>query len=319
MHSHTISNWTHDHDFLGRDHASNERRIWIVVGITLIMMVAEIAGGSYFRSMALVADGWHMSTHAAAMGISAAAYMYARRHARNDTFSFGTGKFGELAGFTSAVVLGMIAILIAYESAIRLANPVPIAYPEAIAIAVVGLCVNLACAWLLGDHHYDHDDHGAGVSGHGHHGVDDDHHQHHPHDNNIRSAYIHVLADAATSVLAIGGLVAAWRFGWSWIDPAVGLVGAVVIGSWAFGLMRDAGAVLLDAAPKELAKTIRSRLERGDDRVCDLHLWQIGPGHRAAIVSIVSDDPQPPSFYKKRLADLGGLSHVTIEVERCPH
>ena len=203
----------------------------------------------------------------------------------------------------------MIAVLIAYESVIRLGQPVPIAYGEAIAIAVVGLAVNLACAWLLRGEHDHH---------HAHHGHDHAH-DHHPHrDNNLRAAYLHVLADAATSVLAIGGLVLARAFDWAWIDPAVGLIGACVIASWAYGLMRDAGMVLLDVVPdRHIENDIRRRLEADGDRVSDLHLWQVGPGHQAAVISIVADRPQAPSVYKERLAGLHTLSHVTIEVEPC--
>jgi cation diffusion facilitator family transporter len=313
MHTRSMDEWTHAHDFLGESHDANARRIWLVVAVTTVMMVAEIAGGTAFGSLALVADGWHMSTHAAALGISAAAYLYARRHTGNDAFSFGTGKFGDLAAFTSAVVLGMIALLIAYESILRISDPVPIAYGEAVAIATVGLVVNLVSAWLLsGGGHGHHHEHADGYGHHHHHGDS------HGHDNNLRSAYIHVLADAFTSVLAIAALLSAWRFGWTWIDPAVGLIGAAVIASWAFGLMRNAGAVLLDVtADRKLASLIRRRLERNEDRVSDLHLWQIGPGHRAAVISIVTHDPQPPAAYKRQLADLEALSHVTVEVERC--
>lgn len=303
MHAGPLDHLTHSHAFLGGQHEENERRTWLVVGLTFSMMVAEITGGTLFGSLALVADGWHMSTHAAALTISATAYHYARRHASNPRFAFGTGKFGDLAGFTSAVVLGMIALLIAYQSIERLLHPVAIAYGEAIAIASLGLAVNLISAWLLrGDHHHDHDDH----------------HRHE--DLNLRSAYIHVLADAATSLMAITGLSLAWAFGWRFIDPLVGLAGTVVIGSWAWGLLRAAGRVLVDATPEatQVEAAVRGRLERDGDRVTDLHLWQIGPGHLACIVALVSDASHPPSVYKARLAGIRGLSHVTVEVEPCP-
>jgi len=321
MHSDSLKAWTHDHVFLGRQHARNERRTWLVVWLTLAMMVAEIVGGTIFGSMALLADGWHMSTHAAAIGVAALAYRYARRHAHDPRFAFGTGKLGELAAFTSAVVLAMIAVAIGYESLLRLGNPQPIAYGEAIGIAGVGLLVNLVCAWLLRDDHDHHHGHGHG------HGRDDHHephaahaHHHHAHhrDNNLQAAYVHVLADAATSVLAIGGLLLARAFGWVWIDPAVGVIGACVIANWAYGLMRDSGAVLIDVVPDDaIADDIRTTLEIDGDRVSDLHLWQIGPGHHAAIVSIVTDRPRPPAFYKARLAGLQRLSHVTVEVDLC--
>ena len=314
MHNHTLENWTHDHVFLGQDHARNERRTFWVVGVTIAMMIAEIIGGTLFGSMALLADGWHMSTHAAAIGIAAFAYRYARSHAHDPRFSFGTGKLGELAAFTSAVVLAMVALGIAYESVLRIGNPQPIAFGEAIGIAVLGLLVNLACAWLLRDDH----SHGHSLD-HDHHNHDHGSHAHHG-DNNMRAAYIHVLADAATSVLAIAALLLARSFGWLWIDPLVGLVGAGVIASWAIGLMRDSGSVLIDVVPKgNQAAAIRKQLEIDGDRVSDLHVWQIGPGHQSAVISIVTDDPRPTAFYKDRLQGLPSLSHVTIEVQHCRH
>ena len=301
MHTHSLEPWTHDHVFLGHQHLRNERRTWLVVAITAIMMVGEIVAGSYFGSMALLADGWHMATHAAALGIAAAAYLFARRQARDSRFAFGTGKFGDLAAFSSAIILAMIAVQIAYESAVRLVHPVPIAYGEAILVAALGLGVNLVSAWLL------RDDHGHFPG------------QHHHHDNNLRAAYVHVLADAATSILAILALVMAMLLQWVWADPAVGIVGSLVIASWAYGLIRSSGAVLLDvSADKTIETVIRDRLETKGDRVTDLHLWQVGPGHRAAVISIVSDNPLPPATYKRRLQGLRGLSHVTVEVEMCP-
>jgi cation diffusion facilitator family transporter len=315
MHSHSMHNWTHDHVFLGRDHDRNERRTWLVVALTAVMMVVEIAAGVIFGSMALLADGLHMMTHAGALGIAAGAYAYARRHARDPGFSFGTGKVGDLASFASAIVLAMVALLVVYESAIRLYAPVPIRFDDAIAVAVVGLAVNLVSAWLLneGDHHaHDHSHN---------HGHDHDHAHHHLHrDHNLRSAYLHVLADAATSVLAIAALLAGRLYGLVWLDPVMGLVGAILIGHWSIGLMRNAGAVLTDAVPDpHLAERIRERLEIGDDRLADLHLWRVGPGHSAVMVTIVSDQPQEPNHYKRRLRGLPSLSHVTVEVQRCPH
>ena len=309
MHSHSLDQWTHDHVFLGPKHARNERRTWVVVVLTAVMMVAEIVAGTLFGSMALLADGWHMATHAAALGIAALAYLFARRQAANRQFTFGTGKFGDLAAFASAIVLALIAIQIGFESVERLVRPVPIAYSEAIVVAVVGLVVNLVSAWLLREAPHDHH--------HGHHHAHDHHHHR---DNNLRAAYVHVLADAATSVLAIAALVTAMYLQWSWSDPAVGIIGAVVIASWAVGLIRASGAVLLDVSgDNRLEAVVRDRLETRGDRVTDLHLWQIGPGHRAAVISLVSDDPLPPSQYKRRLSGLHGLSHVTIEVEACRH
>jgi cation diffusion facilitator family transporter len=294
--------------FLGARHERNERRTWFVVALTVTMMVGEIAAGSVFGSMALLADGWHMATHATALGIAGIAYLFARQYADHARFTFGTGKFGELAAFSSALILLIIAVQIAYESVLRLMSPVPIVYGEAIAVASLGLCVNLASAWLLRDSH-DHHHHGH-----------DHANAHHHHDNNLRAAYIHVLADAATSVLAIAALVVAMLAGWAWADPAVGIIGSFVIASWALGLIRDAGSVLLDvSADRSLEGVIRTRLETRGDRVTDLHLWQIGPGHRAAVISLLSDQPLPPATYKRRLGGLKGLSHVTVEVELCPH
>ncbi|CAN7624871.1 CDF family Co(II)/Ni(II) efflux transporter DmeF [Phyllobacterium sp. LjRoot231] len=297
----------HDHVFLGDNHARNERRTWFVIALTGTMMVAEIAAGTVFGSMALVADGWHMSTHAAAMLIAALAYLYARKNARNPRFTFGTGKFGDLAAFASAVVLALIALLIGWESFLRLANPVPISFPQAIAVAVIGLAVNLVCAWLLRDDH----------SHHGHHHDGHDEHHAHGHDNNLRAAYLHVLADALTSVLAIAALLAGSVYGWLWLDPAMGIVGALVIARWSWGLVRDAGAVLLDYVPsdEDLPEEIRSAIEIEGDLITDLHVWQLGPGHHGAIVSLVSEHPKAPSSYREKLSHIHDLSHVTVEVE----
>jgi cation diffusion facilitator family transporter len=229
MHDHSIRSWQHEHVFLGQKHARHERRTWFVVALTAVMMVAEIVGGTIFGSMALVADGWHMSTHAAALAIAALAYRFARSHAHDARFAFGTGKLGELAGFSSAIILALIALLIGYESVMRLMSPVSIHFGEATAVAAVGLAVNVASAWLLfdQDHHHHHDE--------------DGHVHHHHHDSNIRAAYVHVLADALISVLAIVALVSGRYLGWVWLDPVIGIVGALVIAQWAVGLMRTAG------------------------------------------------------------------------------
>lgn len=315
MHTQTLENWQHSHVFLGPGHDENERRTWVVVALTAVMMVAEITGGTIFGSMALVADGWHMSTHAGALAIAAIAYRFARRHAQDERFGFGTGKLGELAGYSSAIILAVIALLIGYESALRLVNPVPISFDQAIAIAVIGLAVNLASAWLLRDEH----SHG----GHDHdldtkHVEHEDHHHHH--DHNLRAAYLHVLADALTSVLAITALLAGRLYGWVWMDPLMGIVGALVITHWSLGLLRSSAAVLLDTVPDpRLAARMKRRLELGTDRVADLHLWRLGPGHFGVVASIVSDEPQSPDAYKARLAGFAGLSHVTVEVQACRH
>jgi cation diffusion facilitator family transporter len=314
MHSHSIEPWQHPHVFLGAKHDRHERRTWFVVALTAAMMVAEIIGGTIFGSMAVVADGWHMSTHAGALAIAALAYRFARRHAHDARFTFGTGKVGELAAFCSAVILAMIAVAIGYEAISRLFAPVPIHFAEAIWLATLGLAVNLASAWLLFDkqHHYAHHDHG-----HAH-----DHHEHdrhhHGHDSNIRAAYVHVLADAMTSVLAIAGLLAGRFYGWVFMDPLMALIGVCVILSWSVSLWRTTGTVLLDMVPdRRLAGAIRKRLEVDGDRVSDLHLWRLGPGHSGLIAAVVADRPQAPSFYKARLAGIAGLSHVTVEVHAC--
>lgn len=336
---------THDHVFLGQDHRRNERRVWWVIALTAGMMVVEIIAGNLYGSMALVADGWHMSTHAGAMLITALAYGYARRQARNPRFTFGTGKLGELAGFASAIVLALIALIIGWDSLARLVDPVPIRFDEAIAIAAAGLLVNLVSAWLLKDDH----GHAHGHGGHGHdrdhdhghgHGHDHDHghaHSHaspshahapaaahaHPqrsHDNNLRSAYVHVLADALTSVLAIAALLAGRSYGWLWADPAMGVVGALVIARWSWGLIRDSGTVLLDATPQsgKMRRDIEQALDAGDGEIADLHVWQVGPGHYAAIVSLVTCHPRDSAFYKAKLAHIAGLSHLTVETQASP-
>jgi cation diffusion facilitator family transporter len=324
MHSHSMERWTHDHVYLGRDHARNERRTWFVVALTAAMMVAEIIAGIAFGSMALLADGLHMMTHAGALTIAALAYIYARRHARDPGFSFGTGKIGDLASFGSAVILGVVALAVGYESLMRLYSPVSIKFDEAIPIAVIGLLVNIASAWLLGGDH----DHGHS-HGHDHahdheHAHDEHDHEHHHgdlhRDHNLSSAYFHVLADAATSVLAIAALLAGRYYGLNWLDPIMGVAGAILVGQWSINLMRASGAVLTDAVPDpSLVRGIREKLEVGDDRVADLHLWRLGPGHTAVVVTIVSDEPQEPEHYKERLHGLPSLSHVTVEVQRCPH
>jgi cation diffusion facilitator family transporter len=313
MHSYSISSWRHEHVFLGTDHAHNERRTWIVIGQTAMMMVGEIIAGAVFGSIALLADGFHMASHAGALTITAVAYLYARRHAHDESFTFGTGKLGELAGYSSAIILAVVALLIGIESVMRLIAPISIRFNEAIGVAVLGLIVNLMSARLLHeskqhDHHIDP-------------GSSDDHVHAHTHchqDYNLRSAYIHVLTDALISVLAIVALLTGRFYGWLWMDPLMGIVGSVVIARWSLGLLRGAGAVLLDTMPdKALSQQIQLSLEQNGDRIFDLHLWRIGPGHMAIIVSIVSDHPQAPRFYKAKLKALTQLSHVTVEVHPC--
>jgi cation diffusion facilitator family transporter len=395
----------HHHIFLGEAHTQSERKTWTVIWLCGAMMCAEIAGGLLFGSIALVADGLHMSTHAGALLLAALAYTYARKHAGNPNFTFGTGKFGDLAGFTSAIVLAMIAILIAYESVTRILAPIHIHFAEAIPIACVGLAVNIASAWLLssGGHHHGH--------AHGGEGEHDEAHilptpggdlilevfedgvpprfrlraaagpppaadatlitttrpdgarqefavvargeylesvaeipephafsaqirigaetyttvfEEHDHghgatgrDNNMRAAIIHVVADAAVSVLVIIGLLLARAFGWLWMDPLAGIIGACVIASWSFGLIRDTGAILLDRIPdSRLANEVRKLIESDGSMLADLHLWRLGPGHLGAIVSVCATEGRTADYYRAKLARYPSLSHVTIEIQR---
>jgi cation diffusion facilitator family transporter len=307
----------HSHVFLGDDHAQSERKTWAVIWLCGAMMIAEIVGGLLFGSIALVADGMHMSTHAGALLLAALAYRYARRHAHDARFTFGTGKLGDLAGFTSAIILAMIALLIGYEAIDRLFAPVPIHFAEAIPIACLGLAVNIASAWLLSGHEHHHHGHEHDHDHDGHHG----HHHAHDHgaahrDNNMRAAIIHVMADAAVSVLVIVGLLLARSFGWLWMDPLAGLAGAAVIASWSYGLIRDTGAILLDVNPDaRIAERLRQVIEGEGDEVADLHLWRLGPGHLGAIIAVVTAKARGPNYYRARLADFPSLSHLTIEVQ----
>ena len=313
------------HVFLGENHASAERRTWTVIWLCGTMMVLEIGGGWLFGSLALVADGLHMSTHAGALLLAALAYSYARKHAHDARFSFGTGKLGDLAGFTSAIVLGMIALFIAYEAVLRLMTPVAIHFGEAIPIACLGLLVNVGSVLLLGGDHHGHS-HGGGSHDHGSHdhaGHDHAHgHSHDDHmpakakrDNNMRAAVVHVMADAAVSVMVIVGLVLARYFGWVWMDPVAGLVGAAVIASWAVCLVRDTGAILLDMTPDSaFADRLRHTIETDGDRVADLHVWRLGPGHLGAIVSVRTRSARCSADYHARLAHMSALSHITVEV-----
>ena len=307
----------HEHVFLGAAHEENERRSRLVVAVTALMMTVEIVGGQNFGSMALVADGWHMSTHVAALGIAALAYRFARTHRHDPRFSFGTGKLGELAGFASAIILVMIAFYIGAESVARLFNPVPIAFAEAIPVAALGLVVNLVSAWLLHGRHSAHES-----QAHAHPAHLDHHHHAHPHDHahapddsNFRAAYLHVLADALTSLAAIVALSLGYVLGWTWLDPVMGLAGTFVIVLWSWSLVKSAAATLLDMVPGDTtAEAIRAAIESEGDALADLHVWRVGPGHSAAILSIVSDAPRVAEAYKHRLESIPGLSHVTVEV-----
>ena len=318
----------HSHVFLGAGHERNARKTWTVIWLCGLMMVAEIVGGSLFGSLALVADGLHMSTHAGALLLAALAYTYARRHAEDARFVFGTGKVGDLAGFSSAIVLAMIALLIGYEAVVRLLHPIAIDFNQAIPIAVVGLIVNIASAWLLSGDEHDHHGHSSGDDHH--HERDHDGHRHHDYDrdsdeaatgmaahrdNNMRAAFVHVMADAAVSVLAIIGLVAGKFFGWVFMDPVMGVVGALVIANWSYGLVRDTGAILLDMTPdRQMAEKLQKAIEAEGDSLADLHLWRLGPGHLGAIVAVITCERRGPDFYRTRLGRFRALSHVTIEV-----
>jgi cation diffusion facilitator family transporter len=291
-----------DHDFL-HAHAHGERRVYMVLGLTLATMVVEIVAGMIFNSMALTADGWHMGTHAAAFSITLFAYHYARKHAKNPRFSFGTGKVSVLGGFASAVALGVVALLMAAESLHRIIEPRDIRFNEAIIVACVGLVVNLLSAFLLKGEHHHH--------GHGH------EHDHHHDDHNLKAAYFHVLADALTSVTAIVALSLGRIFGWAILDPVMGVVGSLIIARWALGLLRDTSGILLDSSvDPAVCDAIREAVETEPGcRVSDLHVWAVAPGHLAAVLSVVSDQPEHAATIKERLAGFDELIHVNIEVQ----
>ena len=284
-----------DRIYLGADHRRNERRTWLVTGICAATLAAQVAGGVLFRSMALTASGLHMAAHVAALLVAAGAYVLARRHAQDPRFAFGTGKLGYLAGFANAVVLGITAVLIAVESLKRLLSPEPVAYDLALPLAVAGLVVTLVCVWLLKPQDKDQD-------------------------LNLSAAHLHLSADALVGVLAIAGLAAGWTFGWSWADPLAGLAGAVLVAQFAYSLIRRAGSALLDMNPSaELTAEVRARLEAEGERVLDLHLWRLGPGHHAAVAVVSSAHPLGAEAYHARLKGLSGLSHVTVEVRNPLH
>jgi cation diffusion facilitator family transporter len=302
---------SHDHVFLGERHDENARRTLWVVALTALMMVGEIAAGLVFNSMALLADGFHMATHAGALAVAAAAYAFARRHAADRRFSFGTGKVGDLSGFASALVLAVVALGIGVESVGRLFDPSPVAFGEATLVAIVGLAVNVASVFLLSGGHGDGHGHGHGHQ-HEHHHHHDHGHDHAHHDNNLRSALAHVLADALTSVLAIVALLAGRYLGWIWLDPVMGIVGGAVIAVWAWNLLRDTAAVLLDTSDPHLEAEVREQVEGpGDAQITDLHVWRIGPGAHAAIVSVAGSVDR--ETIRERLVPVHELAHVTIE------
>jgi cation diffusion facilitator family transporter len=309
MHTRDISPWTHEHVFDGSSHAA-ERGTRAVMWITAVMMVIEIVAGWWFNSMALLADGWHMSSHAVAIGLSAFAYAAARRFARDPRFAFGTWKIEVLAGYSSAIFLLGVAAMMVFASVERIFSPQPIHYQEAIAVAAVGLVVNIVCAMILGNaHDHDHD--------HQHH----DHHQHH--DLNLKSAYLHVLADAATSVLAIIALAGGWIYGWSWLDPVMGIVGAALVATWAKNLIIDTGTVLLDRemdhpVVEEIREVVETGPEAGDTRVTDLHVWRVGKRTYSCALSVVTHDANlTADRIREQLVQHEEIAHSTIEVHQC--
>ena len=316
MHQNDLKEWQHSHDFGQDQKRPGEMRTVVVIIITSVMMVVEISAGLLFGSMALLADGLHMASHAAALSINAFAYVYARKHARDPRFSFGTGKVNSLGGYTGAILLAIFALVMAVESLERIVNPVAIAFDQSILVAIVGLVVNGASVLILGhdDHHHDHHHHHD--HGHDH---DHDDHVHGEHDHNLKAAYLHVLADALTSLLAIVALLAAKYADLIWMDPVVGILGAILVARWSVGLLRTTSAVLLDnQASHEIRDAITASIEAdGDSRVADLHVWQIGPNIYSVVVSIVAHEPEPPGFYEAALPSNLGIAHTAIEVHQC--
>ena len=320
MHTDNLSPWSHDHIFDRGSHAA-ERGTRLVMWITAATMVVEIVAGWWFNSMALLADGWHMSSHAFAIGVSAFAYAAARRHARDPRFAFGTWKIEVLGGFASAIFLLGVAAMMVFGSAERLLAPQTIHYQEAMIVAALGLVVNVVCALILGHAHDHHDDH--------HHGHDDHHHDHHHghahgDDLNLKSAYLHVIADAATSVLAIAALAGGWLYGWSWLDPVMGIVGAVLVAIWAKGLLIETSKVLLDREMDhplvaEIREVVESGPAAGDTRIADLHVWRVGKGNFACALTVVTHDRQlTPAHVRTQLAEHEEIVHATIEIHCCP-
>lgn len=306
MHNHSVKNWQHSHDFSLHNETGERRTIYVLI-LTATTMVVEIVAGSIYGSMALLADGWHMGTHVAAFMITIFAYRYARKHANNPAFSFGTGKVSVLGGFASAVALAMVALMMLVESLHRIIEPQLIHFNEAIAVATLGLIVNIISALLLSDgHHHHHDEQGH------------DHHHHH-HDHNLRAAYLHVLADALTSLLAILALFSGKYFGWNWMDPMMGIVGAIIITRWSLGLLKQTSPILLDGSIEDsYQQKIKDTIENDSDNlISDIHIWRVSANHYAAIISLVTHLPKPIEHYKNLITDFHKLSHVTIEVNTC--
>jgi len=315
MTEHNISHWQHSHHFSGSN-PDGERNTFYVLLLTVVTMVAEIVAGVWYGSMALLADGWHMGTHVAAFLITLFAYRYARRHADNPAYSFGTGKVNVLGGFASAVALAVVALVMLVESVVRVFEPHAIQFDQAILVALLGLAVNLVSALLLKDHHHhDHGHHGHAHHDHDHH----DDHSHSGHDHNLRAAYLHVLADAMTSVLAIAALLGGKYLGLNWLDPLMGIVGALIISRWAIGLVKQSAPVLLDASINDQQRAaIRQTIEQdGDNQVADIHIWKVSGNDYAAIISLVTHQPRHTDHYKALLSPFSQLTHITIEVNEC--
>jgi cation diffusion facilitator family transporter len=308
MHKHNIKDWRHEHTFAQDQRRPGESRTLIVIGITAVMMAVELLAGVMFGSMALLADGLHMASHAVALSVTAFAYAYARRNARNSQYSFGTGKVNALGGFTGAILLAIFAVYMGIESILRLLNPVEIVFNQAILVAILGLVVNGVCVFILGadDHDHSHE--------HPHH-----HEHHHHNDHNLKSAYLHVMADALTSVLAIFALLGAKYFGLLWMDPVMGIVGGILVARWSYGLLVSTSAVLLDRqAPEKLRAAVRGAIEADEDsRIADLHVWSIGPDIYSAQIAVVAHNPLSPAEYKAQIPKTLGLVHVAVEVHVC--
>lgn len=319
MHEHQLSNWQHPHNFARINRKGESRAKWVLL-LTFVTMLVEIAAGMQFHSMALLADGWHMATHVLAFIITLYAYRYSRIHDMDQTFAFSPAKVGILGGFASSIALAMVALMMVAESAMRLIAPEAIRFDEAILVACVGLVINLVSALLLNEHHGHHDHHDAE---HHHHEHEKEHHhhqtRHHQHDHNLRAAFMHVLADALTSVLAIIALAASKYYGWDWLDAVMGFVGAIIILVWSWGLIKETSPVLLDqSVDAAYQQAVKDALEAdGECRVSDLHIWRIGGTHLAAIAVIVTRFPRQPNVYKAMLANFVNLDHITIEVNAC--
>ena len=296
MHAKTFARWQHQHNFNPVNLENVKRTRWVLI-LTLVTMLIEIVAGTWFNSMALLADGWHMATHATAFAIALFAYHYAAKYAHSERYTFGTGKVGVLGGYSSALLLAIVAAMMVYESVLRLLNPQAIQFNEAISVAVLGLVINLVSAWLLGDAHHDHD---------------------HDHDHNLHAAYVHVLADVLTSIFAILALMAGKYLGWTWLDPVMGIVGAILIAKWAYQLIKTSSSILLDESITSTQRNaIKQLLEQDQARVVDLHIWRIGTNSYALMASVISHQTHMPEYYRQLLKAYPLISHITVETIAC--